>query len=117
MSPPFPFSSPFPPLPYLAQLSAEEVRHFLYAHFLSCRALSKIMSPVDAPNIQRAEPLVETLKRYQWLSKYARALCQRKGVKIEEMFGDEIKICDDMVALLPAKIDRMHFLGDSGLTL
>ena len=36
---------------------------------------------------------------------------------IYSIFGDEYQICQDMVQLLPPKIDRMHFLGEKGLSL
>ena len=39
-------------------LSAEEIRPFLNAHFLCCRALSKIIHASDVPSAKRSEPLV-----------------------------------------------------------
>ena len=75
------------------------------------------MTTPDTPNHKRADAHVETLKRYQWLSKYTEGLCQRRSVNVDDVFAEEIKICKDMSELLPAKIDRMHYYGESGLTL
>ena len=66
---------------------------------------------------QRSEPLVAALHTYTWLATYAPALCAKKGISVEDVFAEEHQICRDMVSLLPPKIDRMHFLGEKGLSL
>jgi KIF-1 binding protein C terminal len=100
-------------------VTAEEVRPFLNAHFMTCRALTKLIAPPGSAPAQRSEGLVEALRRYSWLSKYGTALCERKGVDINDpaVFGEEIQICRDMTGLLPPKIDRMHYQGERGLSL
>jgi hypothetical protein len=98
-------------------VAEEEIRPFLMSHFLSARAFSKVIADPAAPPRERAEYLVATLRRYQWLSKYARALAQRKNIDLQAVFGAELNVCDDMITLLPSKIDRMHFHGESGLSI
>lgn len=68
-------------------------------------------------NKGKTDYLVSSLHRYDWLSKYSVQLCSRKSQDIDTVFGVEVKICHDMVELLPSKIDRMHFHGESGLTI
>ena len=115
----------------LGLLSGEEVRPFLNAHFMCCRAMSKIIINNNENNDNssynnqnssnksksKTEYLVSSLHRYDWLSKYSIQLCLRKGLNIDAVFGAEVKICYDMVELLPSKLDRMHFHGESGLTI
>ena len=55
------------------------------------------------------------LKKYQWLHKYAPDLCVKKVVVINDVFKDELMLCGEMVELLPGKIDRMVFKGESML--
>ena len=113
-------------------LSGEEVRPFLNAHFMCCRAMSKIIinnnneNNNDSSNNNqnnsnrnrsKTDYLVSSLHRYDWLSKYSIQLCLRKSLDIDAVFGAEVKICNDMVELLPSKLDRMHFHGESGLTI
>jgi KIF-1 binding protein C terminal len=103
-------------LTLLGLLSGEEIRPFLNAHFMCCRALSKVISQADSKE-GRAGHLVASLHRYDWLSKFGKQLCVRKGADLEDLFGAEMRICTDMVELLPSKIDRMHFRGESGLSI
>jgi len=100
-------------------ISEDEIRPFLNAHFLSCRVLSKIIPskndlPPDGP---KAHYIMACLRRYTWLVEIAPRLCKRYNVEVSTLFGDEIKICQDLVKLLPAKIDRMNYLGEGGLSL
>lgn len=103
-------------------ISEEEVRPFLNAHFLSCRIMSKVIVtpaflPAGSGPSQRAHYMVGCLRRYEWLAKFAVKICAARGVPVDEVFGEEHKICEEMVRLLPSKIDRMCFLGESGLSL
>lgn len=102
-------------------ISEEEVRPFLNANFLSCRIMSKIVAHVTSlpttNTVNRAHFLVACLHRYEWLIKFVPKICLRRGILIEDIFQEEYKICQDMVKLLPSKIDRMLYLGESGLTL
>lgn len=102
-----------------ASMIAQEVRPFLNAHFMTCRALTKLIAPPGSTPHQRSEGLVEALRRYDWLWKYGTALCERKGLDVNDpaVFGEEIQICRDMTSLLPPKIDRMHYQGERGLSL
>lgn len=59
--------------------------------------------------------MVCALHRYQWLLSNASIICEKKSVTLNDVFGEEITICREMVALLPPKIDRMHYLGEGGL--
>lgn len=95
-------------------MSADEVRPYLNAIFMSCRALSKIIVPLahDGTAGAMAEDvkyLAETLRRYDWLRKHSSALCEAKGLNTTETFGQELSICTEMCLLLPAKIDKMHY--------
>jgi hypothetical protein len=101
-----------------AQISAEEVRPFLNAHFLSCRLMSKTIPTADyCPKEDRTFFMQQCLKRYEWIAIFAPKLCTSKGVDISECFSEELGICKDMVNLLPSKIDRMRYKGESGLSL
>jgi hypothetical protein len=98
-------------------ITEDEVRPFLNSHFLSCRILSKIITTAAESNQHRAHYLVVALKRYEWLVKFAPKICKKRGLDVEEIFGEEWKICKEMVSLLPSKIDRMCYLGEKGLSL
>lgn len=101
-----------------AQIAAEEVRPFLNSHFLSCRLMSKTIPTVDyTPKDDRTFYMVQCLRRYEWLADFAPKLCNAKEVAIEGCFAEEHGICKDMVSLLPSKIDRMRYRGESGLSL
>jgi hypothetical protein len=110
---------------FSALISEEEVRPFLNAHFLACRVLTKTIPsseflPPAAPGAtvsNRAHFLVAALRRYEWLSRFVPKICERRGVDVSTVFGEEWTICQDMVKLLPSKIDRMMYLGESGLSL
>ena len=91
-------------------MEADDVRPFLNSHFMTCRLLSRYMPPPGAS--QRAEGIVAALKRYRYLKRTYRALCEKKGLDYEAVFGKEGRVCDEMVELLPSKIDRVHFHGD-----
>lgn len=79
-------------------------------------ATSTFLPPEDGPQ-RRAHFLVACLRRYEWLAKYATKLCAKRALDLSQTFGEEHKICEEMVRLLPSKIDRMCFLGESGLSL
>lgn len=96
-------------------ISEEEVRLFLNAHFMSARALSKMFSKPITDMQNKAVPTMMALKKYQWLHKYAPELCFNKVVVINDVFKDELMLCGEMVELLPGKIDRMVFKGESML--
>jgi len=58
------------------------------------------------------------LKKYTWISEYARKLSEKKGIPLDKIpFEEETRICDDMKALLPSKIFRMRTQGEKGLAL
>lgn len=103
--------------PDFSLISEEEVRPYLNSHFLSCRALTKIIVPPQADREERSRYLVACQSRYEWLAKFARELCQKKNIAVDDVFGEELKICEDMKKLLPSKIDRVHYYGESGLSL
>jgi len=94
-------------------VTQEELRHFFNAHFSCCRLLSKMLSPPDAAPQQRAQSLVASLRRYDWLRKTVPALCEKKGVTVDGVFRNEFEICEEMCNLLPAKIDRVFYQGES----
>ena len=75
------------------------------------------LPPGQKCNTEGSEFLVLSLKRHDWLLKYTPTICKRKNMEINTIFKEEYQICKDMVELLPSKIDRMHFLGEAGLTL
>ena len=104
---------------YLGLISPDEIRPFLNAHFLCCRALSKLMVQPGDSSVKGsgAEYLVLSLEKHEWLIKFGTKLCLRKETNLQDIFHAEIQICKDMVELLPGKIDRMHFRGEGGLTL
>ncbi len=103
--------------PDFSLITIEEVRLFLNSHFLACRALQKVIVPMDADRVERTMYLSACQKRYEWLFKITKTLCDAKGVKISDVFDAEYKLCEEMKNLLPAKIDRMFYRGEAGLSL
>lgn len=108
---------------FLALISKEEVRPFLNAHFLSCRLLSKVVAtppfwpPGSIGTGQRTHYMVACLRRYEWLRQFTPRLCGRHQLDVKREFGEEHRIVLEMCRLLPSKIDRMCYLGESGLSL
>jgi hypothetical protein len=103
-------------------ITSEEVRPVLNANFLICRLLSKVVAPShnnnnNNNNSDKAYYLVQALKRYQYLSHYAPRLCEKRGLTVSEIFSEEYNICNEMTSLLPGKIDRICYMGESGLSL
>jgi uncharacterized protein YchJ len=95
----------------------DEIRPFLNAHFLCARILSKIIvPPTEAPQL-RSKYVVLAWKHYEWLAKKAVALCQVKQQDVQQVFGAELSICNEMVTLLPAKINRIHYTGEVSFDL
>lgn len=94
-------------------ISEEEVRLFLNAHFMAARALTKIFArPIEGVQ-NNAVPTLMALNKYRWLQKYAPELCGNRNVHIDNVFKDELMLCNEMVELLPAKIDRMMYNRES----
>lgn len=84
--------------------------------------MSKIIAtpqylPPNSTAAQRGYYLIAIMKRYDWLRKFAIKICLKHNMSLKDTFGDEHLICEEMVKLLPSKIDRMCFLGESGLSL
>lgn len=107
-----------------ASITTEELRPFLNAHFLICRALQKVthaasFAPPNMPSNQgHVYFIAASLRKYEWLRKFTKDLLEKRAIKLEDLpFVDEYKICNEMVELLPQKIDRMCFTGESGLSL
>ncbi len=99
-------------------LSENELRPFFNCHFLSARALSKIIVPTSEKAAEvRSKYIAASLKRYRWLAENCEQICQRKGSAIKDVFELEYQVCHDMKTLLPAKIDRIHFFGENSLAL
>lgn len=69
------------------------------------------------PGGSRAHFLVACLHRYEWIVKFAPRICQKHNIPISQVFGEEFQIAQDMVKLLPSKIDRVCYMGESGLSL
>jgi hypothetical protein len=55
---------------------------------------------------------VLSLDIYKWLLIHAPLMATAKELDVQDIFREEISICREMVELLPAKIDRMHYLGE-----
>lgn len=102
-------------------ITEEEVRPYCMAQFLICRLLQKIIITAPGALATKTTPkgvyLIQCLKRYSWLQVFVPKICLRRGIEINAVFGEEYNICVEMAKLLPSKIDRMCFLGESGLTL
>jgi hypothetical protein len=107
-------------------ISEEEVRPFLMANFLSSRVMSKIVThPSSMPpssssssdSANRGLYLVAGLHRYEWIVKFAPKIAERRGMNLSDFFREEYQIAQDMMKLLPSKIDRMCYMGESGLAL
>lgn len=96
-------------------LTDEEMRAYLNAHFYACRIVSKVIAAPDSSPQDRAQPLTVCLRRYEWLRSKAPGLCNRKGVDVADVFRNEMEIIEEMVRLLPPKIDRVFFRGESSM--
>ena len=57
------------------------------------------------------------LRKYTWLNSVTCSLCEKKELQLEDTFLNESVICKEMMALLPSKIDRMHYLGESSVLI
>jgi hypothetical protein len=102
---------------YLANITVEEVRPFLNAHFLCARILSRVLVSPTGDAQQRSQYVVAAMQRYEWLAAKTPSLCRAKSVEVQEVFGDELDICGEMVRLLPSKINRIHYHGEDPLDL
>lgn len=98
-------------------ISESEMRLFLNAMFLSCRAMQKTIPLKESTNHQRASYLICSLKLYAWLVDKGKTICQRKNLNIDDIFRSEIEVCKNMIELLPAKIDRIIYKGENGLSI
>lgn len=82
------------------------------------RRYGYILIPSSAGPFPPYIPLEACLKKYQWIIQFVKELCSSKGIAAESIpFHDEMKICEEMVQLLPGKIHRMRTTGESGLNL
>lgn len=98
-------------------INESELRLFLNAHFLSSRAMQKVIPLKESSNQERASYLIASLRIYSWLLDKGSSICKRKNIDIEDIFRNEIEVCKQMTELLPGKIDRMIYLGESGLSI
>lgn len=57
---------------------------------------------------------MEAKRRYEWMVAHSPDVLQRHDIG-PAVFADQLSICKEMLALLPAKIDRIHFAGDTTL--
>ncbi len=76
-------------------------------------------APTGTPaNFGRVYFISASLRRYEWLKKFTLKMKDKFEFTVADIpFEDEFKICEEMSLLLPQKIDRMCYLGESGLTL
>ena len=102
---------------HAALLSPEEVKPYLNAHFYCCRMFTKAIPAGEEEGAMRSRFLIAARNRYVWLEKEATRLCKEKEMDIKTIFGEEFKICTEMVALLPSKIDRVSYLRESPILL
>ena len=102
----------------ISLITIEEIRPFLNSHFLCARVFSKILSPPIIDVSRKTDNVsdkllvpyfIAALRRYEWLSKFAVELCNRKEVEISAVFKEEHEICVEMVKYLPNKIDKMMY--------
>ena len=104
--------------PDISRITKEEIRPFLNAQFLFCRALSKVIATPDYyPGDEKAYFIAKCLKGYQFIIKISSEIASQMNVDINDYFGDEINIVKEMVNLLPGKIDKMHYKGEDGFSL
>ena len=80
----------------------------LHANFNVARLLSRRRKH-ESPREQVAD-LVASLDRYKFLVGFAR---RNLGEDDPGVFKDELRICEEMVELMPAQIDRMHHNNES----
>lgn len=91
------------PLPLSSPRSVEA---YLTAHFCIARVLGKRIVPQE-----RVRDTTESLREFQWLIEHAEALIPEalRGT----LFAEELQVCREMAALLPSKISRMHYGGET----
>ena len=61
--------------------------------------------------------MIASMQRYEWLVRFAPKLASAKGIELADVFADEYNICVEMAQLLPSKIHRMHYMGETGFEL
>jgi hypothetical protein len=79
--------------------------------------IAKIIPLSTEPVNDRAGYCVSSLRYYQWLFDNAKRIADKKEVRLQDVFAEEIKICEEMIGLLPSKINRIHYMGESALSL
>lgn len=102
---------------YLDLLTPEEVKPYINAHFYCCRMLTKAIPVGEEEGPARSRFLIAARNRYVWLEKEAVRLCKEKEQDLKKIFGEEHKICTEMIALLPSKIDRVSYLRETPILL
>ncbi|KAA0152544.1 hypothetical protein FNF29_03771 [Cafeteria roenbergensis] len=93
------------PLMGATSLDDGTIEAFLTAHFCIARLLGKRIDPAN-----RVRDAMESLMRYKWLLKYAPTILSKAP---EGCFEREMAMCKEMVELLPQKISRMHYGGET----
>jgi hypothetical protein len=79
--------------------------------------LQRIICPSNTGSENCVMFLGACLKRYEWIVSFtSKVRGKREGVDMNELFGAEINICENMTQLLPPKIDRMVRFGEGGLS-
>ena len=92
----------------IGKLSADELRPYFNTHFLSARLLSKVIVSYDASPDEKAKYTVASLKHFEWICYNCLNFCKKVNVNCDEVFAIELKVSQDMMQLLPSKIDRIH---------
>jgi len=87
------------------RLDDETVEAFLTAHFCIARLVGKRIDPAN-----RVRDAAESLARYRWLIRFAPKLLESAA---PGTFEQELAMCREMAELLPEKISRMHYGGET----
>ena len=73
------------------------------AKFNTAKIYSKLFRPERKDKI---DLLTKSLNTYKWISNFIKNEVSQNGV-LDGTFSQELKMCNEMIELLPAKIDKI----------
>ena len=87
------------------------MRPVLRAHFHLARLYGRI--DIFGTGTQQLEPVKKSLATYEWLRDFALREIHKFHGEDLSIFASELTVIDDMIRILPEKINRMHSGGQT----
>jgi len=92
------------------RVEKDETGPYLRAHFYQARLLGRLN--LTLPNTEDAvKALKRSFDKYTWLVPHAKALLDANGQRGEGVFDAELDHAEQLVQLLPDKLNQMHYKG------